>query len=259
MRVLITNDDGVNAEGIKVLADEISKIADVTVIAPDRERSAVGHGVTFFSPMRLFKLSEEEHKIIYKCSGTPVDCIIMGLNHVMKDTPPDLVITGINRGINIGDDFHCSGTISSAVEGALSCIQSIAVSCATDIEFNVPSYEPIAKIASCIAEKIFKNPLPKRVMLNLNAPVGKIKDIKLTHLGFSNFKYDIISRKDALNLDYFWFNRKSNYQNEKYEGSDYQAVMEGYASLTPINLDFPTAQIDLHEIIDKEKIRQLTI
>ena len=96
-------------------------------------------------------------------------------------------------------------------------------------------------------------------MLNLNAPVGKIKDIKLTHLGFSNFKYDIISRKDALNLDYFWFNRKSNYQNEKYEGSDYQAVMEGYASLTPINLDFPTAQIDLHEIIDKEKIRQLTI
>lgn len=259
MRVLITNDDGVNAEGIKVLADELSKIADVTVIAPDKERSAVGHGVTFFSPIRISKLSEEEHKIIYECNGTPVDCIIMGLYHVMKDNLPNLIVTGINRGMNIGYDFHCSGTISSAVEGALSGIQSMAVSCATDIEFHVPSYEPIAKIASCIAEKIFENPLPKRVMLNLNAPVGKIKDIKLTHLGFSNFTYDIISRKDGLNLDYFWFNRKSNYKNEKYEGSDYQAIMEGYVSLTPINLDFPTAQIDLVKIIDKEKIKQWTI
>ena len=259
MRVLITNDDGVNAEGIKVLADELSKIADVTVIAPDKERSAVGHGVTFFSPLRLSKLSEEEHKIIYKCNGTPVDCIIMGLYHVMKDNPPDLVITGINRGMNIGDDFHCSGTISSAVEGALSGIQSMAVSCATDMEFNVPSYEPIARIASAIAEEIFKNPLPKRFMLNLNAPVGEIKGIKLTHSGFSNFKYDIISRKDGLNLDYFWFNRKSNYHNEKYEGSDYQALTEGYVSLTPINLDLSTAEIDLFKIIDKEKIQKWTI
>ena len=103
----------------------------------------------------------------------------MGLNHVMKDTPPDLVITGINRGINIGYDFHCSGTISSAVEGALSGIQSIAVSCATDIEFNVPSYEPIAKIASCIAEKIFKNPLPKRE----NGPKASWNSATASHRG----------------------------------------------------------------------------
>lgn len=241
MRILIANDDGVYADGINILAEELAKIAHVTVVAPDKERSAAGHGVTFFSPLRIDKISENEKSCFYSCSGTPADCVVVGLNHVMRENPPDLVIAGINRGPNLGDDFHYSGTIAAAVEGALAGIPSIAVSTGVDKNFKVPCYKNTARIASGLAEMVFEDPIPLRTFLNLNVPAYDIKGIKLTHLGFSNFSYGVIERQDGLNLNYFWLTRTNRCQNEMYEGSDYQALNSGYASITPLSLDFSSS------------------
>ncbi|MCQ2735653.1 MAG: 5'/3'-nucleotidase SurE [bacterium] len=235
MKILITNDDGIGAEGIRVLADELSKIGEVTVVAPDGNRSAVGHGVSFFTPLRIWGHDKENW---HSCSGTPADCIIAGLYHIMKDNRPDIIVTGINKGANLGDDFNYSGTISSAKEGALAGIPSIAVSNEVLQDFTVPSYTNAAKLAAGLALEIFRNPIPERSMLNLNVPAGEIKGIRTTHLGKSSFTYRIIQRKDTVNLDYFWAGRNFDYNNEKYQGSDKQALDEGYASITPLNLDF---------------------
>lgn len=237
MRILVTNDDGIDADGIKILAEELAHTAEITVVAPDKERSAAGHGVTFFSPLRVNKISQNASVAFYSCSGTPADCIIVGLTHIMKENLPDLVVTGINRGPNLGDDFHYSGTISSAVEGALAGIPSIAVSTGVTKDFKVPCYRNTAKIAAALASMVFEKKIPGRAMINLNVPTDEIKGVRITHLGFSNFSYEVIERKDGLNLDYFWLSRKSNFKNDKYEGSDYQALADGYVSITPLNLD----------------------
>ena len=258
MRILITNDDGINADGIRILAEELRKVANVTIVAPDGERSAAGHGVTFFSPLRINRVSGDESGQTYSCSGTPADCVIVGIYHVMREAPPDLVVTGINRGPNLGDDFHYSGTISAAAEGALAGIQSIAVSNGVTKDFRVPCYRNTAKLAAGLAEMLLENPIPKRTMLNLNVPTDEIKGVRVTHLGFSNFKYEIIQRRDGLNLDYFWVSRSFDYRNEKYEGCDRQALDEGYASITPLNLDLTpeSSGVDFFKGRDVEKIME---
>ncbi len=245
MKILLANDDGVRAQGLLELADELKKIGEVTVIAPDAERSAAGHSVTFFAPLRLVKLSEEANCSIYSCSGTPSDCVIMGLAHVMKNTPPDVVITGINYGPNLGDDVTYSGTISSAMEGAQAGIPSIAISTGVTKDRSI-TYKTAAKVGAEICKMVYKNKLPNRTLLNVNVPCTpeeSIKGIKITHLGVSNFKYGFIQRQDAGERDYYWLTREPRPQQELRAGSDYEALENNYISITPIQLSFTANEI----------------
>jgi len=239
MKILVANDDGVRADGFSTLINELKKIAHVTAIAPDSERSAAGHSITFFAPLRLKLLSEEENLSVYSCSGTPSDCVIMGLAYVMKDTPPDLVVTGINYGANLSDDATYSGTVSSAMEGALAGIPSIAVSIDVSEDHSI-DYKTAAEITANICKLVYTNKIPHRTLLSVNVPnkpKDKIKGIKITHLGQSNFKYGFIHRKDAGERDYYWLTREADIDKNTYENSDYHALSENYVSITPIQLN----------------------
>ena len=239
MRILAANDDGVRAEGFIALINELKKIGEVTAIAPETERSAAGHSVTFFAPLRLKRLSEEENLTIYSCSGTPTDCVLMGIAEVMKDNPPDIIITGINYGPNLGDDATYSGTISSAMEGVMAGIPSIAVSTGIH-KTEVTEYALPAKVAAQICKLVHKNKLPPRILLSVNVPAvskDEIKGIKISHLGQSNFKYGFIKRSDAGHRDYYWLTREPDIEKASYPDSDYEALHNNYISITPVHLN----------------------
>src|SRR5215470_1032209 len=165
-RILVTNDDGVHSEGIKALADALKPLGDVTVVAPIQEASAIGHALTLRRPLRIEHIGDR----VYAIDGTPTDCVNIAITHILHGKP-DLIVSGINKGWNLGDDVTYSGTVSGALEGALLGIPSIAVS--TQRVSDEFDFKPSADAAATLAEGMLRRPLPPRTFLNINVPKGQ--------------------------------------------------------------------------------------
>jgi 5'/3'-nucleotidase len=228
-RILITNDDGYRSEGIKVLADALRALGEVTIVAPVTEASAIGHALTLRVPLRLDHISDR----VFAVEGTPTDCVNIAVAQVFKALP-DLVVSGINKGWNLGDDVTYSGTVAGALEGALLGIPAIAVSLrATRGEYD---FGPAAHAAATMAEAMLRRPLPARTLLNINVPSGRPKGYRVTVQAKRNHVTSVAERRDPKGRPYYWIEEGQD-EWEPHDRSDYQAVRDGYVSLTPLHPD----------------------
>ena len=228
-RILVTNDDGVNAEGIRALADGLASLGEVTIVAPIQEASAIGHALTLRRPLRIERVAER----VFAIDGTPTDCVNIAITHILHGKP-DLIVSGINKGWNLGDDVTYSGTVSGALEGALLGIPSIAISAERvkdDAEFG-----PAAKAATLVAEAVLDRGMPKFTLLNINVPRGANKGFRVTVQAKRNHVTVVSQRMDPRHRAYYWIEEGEN-QWEPHDRSDYQAVRDGYISITPLQPD----------------------
>lgn len=230
IRILVTNDDGVRSDGLKALADAMRALGEVTVVAPLHEASAVGHSLTLRRPLRLEEFGER----VYAVDGSPTDCVNIGIETVLKGRPA-LVISGINKGWNLGDDVTYSGTVAGALEGALLGIPSIAVSLQyiADLTFD---FAEAARAAHEVAESVLQKGLPARAFLNVNVPKGRTKGFRITAQARRNHVTKVSERTDPRGQKYFWIEEGQN-DWEPHDRSDYQAVRDGYISVTPLQPD----------------------
>ncbi len=231
MVILVTNDDGVHSAGLIALFKALKEIGDAYVVAPDRERSAVGHALTLHRPLKVEELRER----VYSVNGTPTDAVVLGVNKVLPQKP-DLVVSGINRGGNLGDDITYSGTVSAAIEGTILNIPSFAVSVPGDKNFH---FETAAFFAITMAKFINENPLPFDTFLNVNVPNlpgALVKGVKLTRQGkrvYDNAIQEVLSPRGER---HYWIGGGVPYWEHAHD-TDINAVEEGYVSVTPIHLD----------------------
>ena len=235
MKILVTNDDGIDSAGIAVLAKALKEIAEVTVVAPHKEQSAVGHGITMQIPLRVFKYYKNGDFFGYAVEGTPADCIKMGIRNIMRESP-DLVFSGINHGSNTAINIIYSGTVSGAREAAIMDVPSIAIS-VTSHEAKEFTYA--SKIAIMIALKVNEHGLPKGTLLNVNVPnlpEEKIAGILVTKQGKSKWDDIYEKRVDPYGRDYYWLTGKLT-EDDKEIDKDQAAVKKNYVSITPIHFD----------------------
>ncbi|NCC51656.1 MAG: 5'/3'-nucleotidase SurE [Spartobacteria bacterium] len=235
MKILISNDDGIYADGIMALYQAVKDLGDVTIVAPDTQRSAVGHAITLSDPIKSREIHREDGFKGYAVSGTPADCVKLAVCGLM-DAPPDLVISGINLGPNAGISIIYSGTVSAATEGNILGIPSIAVSLGT---FSDPIWETGIHYARESVLLAQKNGIPAGCLVNVNVPNiprELIKGIKLTRMGSSRFVETFDRRTDPAGNVYFWMDGDLEPMGDT-EGSDLIALEQGYVSITPIGLD----------------------
>src|SRR5215208_5694775 len=215
-RILVTNDDGVHSDGIRLLAETLAPFGDVTVVAPIQEASAIGHALTLRRPLRLETIGPK----VFAVDGTPTDCVNIAVTQVFKGLP-DLVVSGINKGWNLGDDVTYSGTVSGALEGALLGIPSIAVSLRStrgDYDFS-----QAARAAAVLADAMLKRPLPARTFLNINVPKGEPKGYRVTVQAKRNHVTSVAERHDPKGRPYYWIEEGED-EWLPHDRSDYQAV-----------------------------------
>jgi 5'-nucleotidase len=231
MRILVTNDDGIHSPGLTVLAKALCKLGEVWVVAPDRERTAAAHAVTLHKPLRVQQLGTR----VYAVSGTPVDCVNLAILKLLP-APPDLLLSGINRGVNLGDDVLYSGTVSAAMEGTILGVPSMAVSQEGQSQFH---FEAGARYAVRIARLILKEGLPDETLVNLNIPnrpFGSIIGVRVTCLSRRRFDNPIIEKMDPHGRTYYWIaGTRVSWSRSK--DADHEALEQGAVSLTPIHLD----------------------
>lgn len=229
-RILVTNDDGVRSEGIYALAAALKQLGDVTVVAPHLEASAIGHALTLRRPLRMEQVGEN----VYEVDGTPTDCVNIAITQLYGEALPDLVVSGINKGYNLGDDVTYSGTVAGALEGALLGIPSIAVS----VERSNGPYEfgPAAEAAARVAAGVLATRLPPRTFININVPPGQPKGLRVTCQAKRNHVTVIDERVDPRGRPYYWIEEGQN-EWEADDRSDYKAVRDGFTSVTPLQPD----------------------
>ncbi|WP_420595218.1 5'/3'-nucleotidase SurE [Deinococcus sp.] len=230
-RVLVANDDGIFSPGIKALALAIAEIADVVVVAPDVEQSGVGHGITFRRPLRFKHTAAAGFGEIpaYRVDGTPADCVVLGSNLLGR---PDMVVSGINLGANMGDDLTHSGTVAAAIEGLALGLPAIALS---QISHNGEyDFGPGAAYAAKLVAQVLKHGLPPRTLLNVNVP-PVIQGARVTRLSNHRYEDTLITRQDPEGREYHWVSGKP--RAEYADDSDFGAVEDGYISVTPVRLD----------------------
>lgn len=233
MRILIANDDGIFSPGIKALALALRELGEVNVVAPDVEQSGVGHSITFRRPLRFKHTSSAGFGEIpaYRVDGTPADCVVLGSRLLGQ---PDLVVSGINIGVNMGLDLTHSGTVAAALEGASIGIPSIAFS--LDASGEELRFEEAARNAIPIAKWVLENSLPAKTLLNVNFPNLTPKGIKITRLSTHRYEDTIVEREDPDGRPYYWVAGKPTAELE--DGTDFWAVQNGYISVTPVSLDY---------------------
>jgi len=232
MKILVTNDDGIHAPGIKALADALASIGEVSVVAPDRERSAVSHALTLHHPLRAESLAPGRFAV----DGTPTDCVNLGI-HSLLDFHPDLVVSGINRGANLGDDVSYSGTVAAAMEATLMGIPSFAISLACREENG--NYGAAAAFAARLAVRILANGLPKDTFLNVNVPdlrAEQLREPLITTQGKRRYEGTIVDKVDPRGRSYYWIGT-ADLDFLDIDGSDFAAVSRGHISVTPLHLD----------------------
>ena len=227
--ILVTNDDGVHSEGIRSLADALAPFGDVTIVAPIQEASAIGHALTLRRPLRLETVAPR----VYAVDGTPTDCVNIAITQVLR-AKPDLIVSGINKGWNLGDDVTYSGTVAGALEGALLGIPSIAIS--TPRVRDECHFAPAAKAAALITHSVLERGMPKFTLLNINMPVGPSKGFRVTVQARRNHVTVVSERLDPRERAYYWIEEGEN-EWEPHDRSDYQAVRDGYVSVTPLEPD----------------------
>lgn len=254
MKILLCNDDGVYAPGLRVLHKALCNIAEVTVVAPLEERSATGHTLTLDSPLRVVTIEKD----IYGCSGFPADCALMGVAHIMREQRPDLVISGINRGANLGQDIFYSGTVAAAREACFRSIPAIAISSVVDF-LKIPPKGQDDEIYQTAADFIceiirvggHKLLMPLNI-LNINVPNKLQEDItgvELTTPGFRHYSEEILERKDFKGRDYYWIGGVyKGFEDRK--GSDCTSVEQGRISVSVLNLDTNSQADDIRSSWD---------
>jgi len=236
MNILITNDDCIRADGIIELSKELSKTHNVYVVAPDTQKSATGHAITIHNPIMLNDEYIDENICAYSISGTPADCVKIGIEALFKDINIDMVISGINNGPNLGTDVIYSGTVSAAIEGFIQNKPSIAFSLN---EFNVlkEKYKEVSKYAAKIVNDIQdKLNLLDDCILNVNIPNKEIKGTKITRLGERKYENVLEERVSPYGKRYFWIGGKVKELEQELD-SDITAIENGYITITPINID----------------------
>jgi 5'-nucleotidase len=237
-RILISNDDGVHAHGLRVLAAQLAEVGEVWISAPDRERSATSHAISLNEPLRVRQVGEREFAV----DGTPTDSVYVGLHHLMQD-PPDIVVSGINHGPNLGNDVLYSGTVSAAMEGALYGYRAVAFSlCIADDRREAlrPSdFAAAAEVARGLVPALIDSPMPPGVLLNVNVPQvsrQEIRGIKVCRLGYTDWADAVVVREDPRGKPYYWIGGDRTGHDE-IRDSDNNAVSNGHVSVTPIHYD----------------------
>ncbi|MBL4615371.1 MAG: 5'/3'-nucleotidase SurE [Magnetovibrio sp.] len=234
-RVLISNDDGIDAPGIKALQRALKKIAgEVWVVAPQTEQSAAGHSLTLRRPLRIHKISK--HK--FCVTGTPTDSVMLAVHEVMKDSPPDLVVSGINRGGNLGEDVTYSGTVAAAMEGTLLNLPSVAFSLVTPDEAKA-HWETAEAYVEKVLTRISGLTLPRGVLLNVNipdCPIDQVTGIEITRQGRRKIGCELLKGHDPKGQPYFWIGAQRD-EDKTLKGTDLEAVSRNAVSITPLSLD----------------------
>jgi len=225
--ILVTNDDGVHSPGLAALADAAARIAPVVIVAPDRNRSAVGHALTLYAPLR----AEELRPGVFAVDGTPTDCVNLGVHGLVEGTP-QLVVSGINSGANLGDDITYSGTVSAALEAALMGYPALAFSLNSRI-FEVEALNAATSVAETLMCAVLQHGLPPDTFLNINIPLEKIKGICLTRQGKRRYSDDIVQKTDPRGRSYYWIGGGVG-SFEDQPGTDCHAVNAGLVSVTPL-------------------------
>lgn len=234
-KILVCNDDGFHAPGLAALHKAVTGLGEVTVVAPATEQSGVGHAITVANPLKIKRLKLAGQIEGYLVNGTPADCVKIAVSVLLKK-PPQLVVSGINLGPNVGISVVYSGTVSAAAEGAILGIPSMAVSLSA---FDNPGWEPAAHFARLLAEKILRKGLPACTMLNVNVPdrpLSRIKGIAVTRVGKSRFAEVFHRRRMPRGGDYYWLDGELEVLEET-KGTDVQAVKDGYVSVTPVTFE----------------------
>ena len=248
LNILITNDDGIRAKGLRTLINIARPFGHVTVVAPNDPMSGMGHAITVNRPLRLNLLKKEENYQEYVCSGTPVDCVKMGLKVVLENQKVDLLISGINHGSNASSNVIYSGTMGAAIEGAMEGIKSVGFSL-LDYHHDADFSQVTDYIRDIIA-KIIETPVPKGIALNVNIPKIKkedIKGVKVCTQADAYWEEDYISRKDPWNGDYYWLTGEF-IDRDIAPDSDIHALKENYISIVPIQYD-----LTAHSVIENLK------
>jgi 5'/3'-nucleotidase len=229
-RILVTNDDGVRSEGIEALAEALRPLGEVTIVAPAAESSAIGHGLTLVRPLRLEQLAEH----VYCVDGTPTDCVNVALTRIL-DERPSLVVSGINKGYNIGDDVTYSGTVAGALEAALLGLPALAVS----LQSTQHAYDfaRAAEAAAELASGVLARGLPPRTLLNVNVPRRPARGMRVTVQAQRHYAPAVRESLDPRNRKYYWI-EEGEYEWTPDERSDYRAVRDGWISVTPLHVDW---------------------
>jgi 5'-nucleotidase len=233
--ILVTNDDGVRSPGIRSLAQAMADLGRVVVVAPDRNRSAVGHALTLEDPLRVDELKTD----VYAVDGTPTDCVNLGI-HGLLQQQPDLVISGINRGSNVGDDITYSGTVSAAMEACLMGVQAFAVSL-EQLEFSEGPLATAAQFARRLARQVLEQGLPQNTFLNVNVPAGPCRGVELTRQGKRQYGASVIRKQDPRGRYYYWLGG-ADVSYEDIPGSDCNALQAGFISVTPLKANLTHEQ-----------------
>jgi len=238
MRILLTNDDGIHAPGLEVLEAIARQFTDdIWICAPDEEQSGMGHALTLTRPVRLRQHGERRFSV----TGTPTDSVTMGMRKVM-DAAPDVILSGVNRGANLGDDITYSGTVSAAIEGALAGVRSIALSQVTNRlgAADGDTFEAARIWGKRVIEPLLDTPLPSRTLVNVNFPpiaASDVKGIRAVRQGFHDYaRGTVVEGSDPRGFQYYWFGLEA-IEHTLDHGTDLEAIDEGYVAVTPLQLD----------------------
>lgn len=231
MIILVCNDDGIRSDGIQALARAVDTLGDVYVVAPDREQSAVSHSLTLHRPLRVEQIATHQ----YAVDGTPTDCVNLAVSGILPGRP-GLVLSGINKGANMGDDITYSGTVSAAMEGTLLGIPSIALSLVARDDFD---FEPAAAFAAQLAAQVITHPFPVDTLLNVNVPAiprERMQGVRVTRQGKRRYSEALVEKTDPRGKKYYWIGGDElDFIDEP--GTDFAAVRDGAVSITPVHLD----------------------
>lgn len=239
MRILLTNDDGINAPGFSVLEEIAAALSDdIWVVAPAEEQSGAGHSLTLTAPLRLREHSDRRFSV----TGTPTDAVMLGINRVMKDNPPDLLLSGVNRGANLAEDVTYSGTVSAAMEGALAGVPSIALSqtYGPDARGDDVPFAAARKWGGTVLEKLLAYDFPARTLVNINFPARtpeEVRGIRTVSQGMRDYgRLQIIENKDPRGYPYYWFGLGPMVGTPEHS-TDLEAIEDGYIAVSPLHLD----------------------
>ncbi|CAJ1900015.1 5'/3'-nucleotidase SurE [Aeromonas hydrophila] len=230
MRILVSNDDGVHAEGIRALSEALAACGEVIVVAPDRNRSGASHSLTLEVPLRVTRIAETGYHAV---KGTPTDCVHLAVNELVRPEP-DMVVAGINHGANLGDDVIYSGTVAAATEGRHLGFPSLAISLVGKTHFATAAH-----YAAQLVKGMMVHPLPADQILNVNVPdlpLDQIKGIKVTRLGNRHRAESVICSEDPRGQPIYWIGPPGS-QQDAGEGTDFAAIEQGYVSITPLTID----------------------
>jgi 5'-nucleotidase len=228
-RILVTNDDGIHSNGLIKLEEALREVGDVYVVAPASEMSGASHSLTLARPLRIRRIDDRHWTV----DGTPTDCVTLALHKILTEARPDICVSGINHGGNLGDDATYSGTVAGALEATILGVPGVALSLVARENFD---FTESARFAVTAVRKVLTEGLPDGTLLNINIPRGEIKGVRVTRQGLKNARPVISEHVDPRGKPYYWIGEEHFGWNTA-DGTDYQAIEQGYVSVTPLKSD----------------------